>query len=382
MIHIRPFAVAASLATILAVVLTSCGQPPQPPPMTSTVIIAGATGNEPLINDLAPYLAGIGEGSTVAILTDEGKPKVLATETLGNLSNNDTERADQIRALSDGALKLVSKATATSPEQNPMEALSLGASIIQAAQGKKQLIFTSSMLQTVGDFLMQNGLLDAQASDVVAALKARGSLPPLKDVLVILAGLGQVQGSQSIDADGRAKLTEFWVAILTASGATVKIAPPSATTPRTNVKETVTPVQFQSNPVTVKNCRTVLSATQVGFLPGTAQFRDPSAAQRTIKDVVALLRGCHGQVTITGTTSSEGTAAGNRHLAAARAQAVAQILAAGLHTVPTDFVIRGLGYDMASNTVVNDRAADGSLEPVLANSNRKVVISVGQLAAS
>jgi len=126
----------------------------------------------------------------------------------------------------------------------------------------------------------------------------------------------------------------------------------------------------------------VLSATQVGFLPGTAQFRDPSAAQRTIKDVVALLRGCHGQVTITGTTSSEGTAAGNRHLAAARAQAVAQILAAGLHTVPTDFVIRGLGYDMASNTVVNDRAADGSLEPVLANSNRKVVISVGQLAAS
>lgn len=378
------FRVAVVLAVTLGVfpAMTACTNGDDATPVDSTVFIAASHANEPLIPASAfqPYLDTLGEGSTVAVVTDEGIPRILGTETLTDLPTNPTRRAERIEALRTGALELVATAAAITPESNPFEALSVAGEILRGAPGTKRVVSASSMLQSTAPLLMQVGLLDAEPADIVTALESSGALPNLQGVEVVLLGVAQVQTPQSaLDQANRNKLADLVEAVVKAAGGTLVVAAPPATQPRVDTPHPVTPIPINPavvDPPPTQPCVVELSAHDIAFLPDSAELRNPEEAATTVAAVAASLRSCPGRVTLTGTTSSAGTEEARVQLSLQRATTVATLLARVLQVEVGTFDIIGLGHDLASGTVQPDRNPDGTLDPGLALSNRKVIISV------
>lgn len=374
----RSLAARAAVVGLALAGLTACSTPAAAQP-TGVAVVLGAHANQPQYG--AATLAGalgdvVAEGATIAVVTDEGAPRLVFKATVGELASNPVTRAEQVDGVRAGLVAAIDSTVAVTPESNPLEAIAQAAEALRDVQGERRIVVTSALLQTTGTLDFTTGLLAAEPGDVVEALE--GSLPALSGFRVELLAAGQSAPPQpALDAPARARLASIWTAVLTAAGAEVAVAatqvgvaPPAGLPP-------VTPVAVGSTaPVTASGCRAVVPDARVAFAPDSADFLDPSAARSVIAEVAKQLVGCPGTVRILGTTSSAGTPEGRARVSTARANAVAGLLAQALGRDVAAFDVRGLGWDTGEGECVDDRV-DGRLVEELMVLNRKTLIVVG-----
>lgn len=364
---------------LIAAGLTACGTPPPPAP-TAVAIVLGAHANQLQFGSsaLAEVLdEALRENATVAIVTDEGTPQLVAKATIGELPNNPGTRAREMREIRASVAAAIDGTYAATPESDPLEAIAVAAASVRGLADTTRVVVTSSMLATTGALDMTEGLLNADPADVLEVVEP--ALPDLTGgVVVELVGIGQTRLPQEpLTEMGRKRLISLWTVILEAAGATVQIpSTPVGTEPPAELPP-VTPVPVTPPAPFVAPCYASLSDSSVGgFRPDEAEFNDPAAARQVVADVAAQLAGCAGtNVSVVGTTSSYGSAAGRQQISTARAQLVASLLAAELGRDASSFAVRGAGYDVGAGCIV-DRAADGTLVEELAAQNRRVIITI------
>lgn len=370
----------ALTAGVLGVGLTACGPPPASPVPTAVAIVLGAHANQPQFGSSA--LAGVldsalKEHTTVAIVTDEGTPQLVGKATIGELPNNPGTRAREMREIRASVESAIDGTFAATPESDPLEAIAVAAAAVRGVADSTRVVVTSSMLATTGALNMTDGLLNGDPADVLEAVGP--ALPDLSGgVVVELVGIGQTRGPQEpLTETGRKRLIALWTVILEAAGATVQVpSTPVGTEPPAGLPP-VTPVPVTPAAPVVTPCSASVSDSSVGgFRPDEPEFNDPAAARQVVADVAAQLAGCAGtNVSVVGTTSSSGTAPGRQQISTARAQRVADLLAAELGRDAGTFDVLGVGYDVGAGCIV-DRRPDGTLVEELAAQNRRVIITI------
>jgi OmpA-OmpF porin, OOP family len=126
---------------------------------------------------------------------------------------------------------------------------------------------------------------------------------------------------------------------------------------------------------TFNHCGTIVlsDAGTVGFVVGTANFRDSSAADATLSQLAATLKQGTEHITLIGSTSTEGGDAINNPLSLHRAQAVEQVLVS--MGIPASR-ITAIGDGSHWPGRVPDTAPNGELLPGPAEQDREVIVQL------
>jgi outer membrane protein OmpA-like peptidoglycan-associated protein len=128
-------------------------------------------------------------------------------------------------------------------------------------------------------------------------------------------------------------------------------------------------------PPNFKNCgTTVLSdAGSVGFKVGMASFRDTPAAESTLSKLAAVLKQGNEQITLIGSTSTEGGDAVNNPLSRQRADAVKGVLVS-LGVPGSRITVVGDGAHYPGR--VPDMGPNGQLMLAQAEQDREVIVQL------
>lgn len=372
---------AAIIALVFGLAACGGGSPPVQAPAADPAAVAVVTGdaNSPAAVETSTIEAllnrAFDRNAGFAVVDAGGRPQLFATTlggTFGNSDARDAARAEQVSA----AIRALYKVIPVTSESDPWTAVSEAIGWLHD-QGGGTLVVENSGLGTTG-FLnyRQPGLLEADPAELVAFARAHHEEPDATGIKVILLGIGWTAPPQpALDAPGRVNLVSQWAALLKAAGAQVSIdqtpltgpAPPGA--PKVSLV-TTTQVIWKPPPGT---CGAAFNTTELYFIVGTAQLRDPAAAAPALRNVVAELKANRRVATITGTTSSEGGPAINVPLSKKRAQATAQLMESmGLPRWQIGQII-GLGSHFRG--YVPDIGPGGVLLPGPAAQNRQVIVS-------
>jgi OOP family OmpA-OmpF porin len=251
----------------------------------------------------------------------------------------------------------------------------------------KVLIIADPLLPTAGDLQFQRLGFDWTSEDIWERLNSHKptNLPDLRDIHVIVLGLGVTTSPQEALDEGRKKqLEDLWRTILIRSGnkgTRVDFAPDGvgAEPSPSRFKVSVVPVKRPEPPGPESQpCKEqVIPETVVQFKPDTAEFLAPELAQAAAERVAQALKNCPGRLTVTGTTSSWGTEAGRKRVSTDRAESFRSLLANVLNVSPASIVAVGVGMHFPA--YVNDRSRAGELIPELAIRNRTVRVTVASL---
>lgn len=226
------------------------------------------------------------------------------------------------------------------------------------------------------------GVISASADEVAAALAARAAMPRFGEVRtdVVLTGVGYTASDSTqtpLRQADRDNLAEIYTTVLTAAGASTVTdlrVPRTGSGPST--EHTVNPIPVPPA-IPLNFCGTTVfdNTSQLGFVQDTASFRDPAAAHASLAELGARLAGDPGRrVEIVGTTANWGSDDYKLALSNARASAAADaIVAAGASR--NQITTRGVGSNF-SDYDPRELRPDGTLDPVIANTNRSVRITV------
>ena len=262
------------------------------------------------------------------------------------------------------------------PEADTLGAISSAQRALQDASGDKTMKIADSLLSTAGVLQFQVGLLDSTPEDVVASVN-KEELPDLGGIDVEIYGAGAVRDPQAALTEGKRKrLEEIWSRLFKEAGAksvTFHPALSEAKDPGPLPPVTVVAISNSIAAAPPVGCTQVLSEQLVQFVPDTADFADPNAARQTIAGVAASMKGCQGKISVTGTTSSWGDAAGRQRTSQDRAETVRNELAAAMGIDASAIVALGVGMDFPEYII--DRDASGRLIPAEAAKNRTVRIT-------
>jgi outer membrane protein OmpA-like peptidoglycan-associated protein len=373
--------IAVVAALIVVAGLTGCGAV-KVAPAEGIAFVVGVRANTPAPD--AAALAGLiptdlPVGSVVTVSGVSGSPdgvpgKGFTFTDMGNPTDNQNE------VLTDKALlvKSLTGVRASTAEADLIGAMAAAARSIQGVTGAKRLIVADSTLSTSGVLEFQRNLLSTPSDDVVEAVPA-SNLPSLQGMAVTIVGQGNtVPPQQPLGVDDRAILRQIWAGLLRRAGVTSLTYVDGSPTGRgTAGVPTVTPVQvLPVDPVTFPSkCTAVIPQTRIQFQVGTAVFLDSATASPAITTVAAALKGCQGTVTVSGTTSSEGSPASNRALSLSRATTVRALLAPLMGRPVSAIRVQGLASTFPG--FVPDLNPDGTLNVPAAEQDRKVIISVG-----
>jgi outer membrane protein OmpA-like peptidoglycan-associated protein len=281
------------------------------PPSLPTLIETAANDQEP-----------------ITLIRIDGKPKVFPVARFTTDAKNSESRSDAVNGYVTGVEALVDGPDmhAVVPQADVLTALSFAAA---ATPSNGNIIVIDSGLQTVGPLDYQvAGMLMSPPSDVVTFLRGKRLIPALTGRHVLLSGFGYTAAPQAaLDQPERNNVAAQWAAIVTAGGACVTVDQSPNTSQEKPGLPAVATVPLPAPPA-FKNCgTTVLSdAGSVGFNDGQASFRDPSEAKDALSRLATLLKQGTEQVTLIGSTSSEGGDAVNDPLSVNRAAAVKAVL--------------------------------------------------------
>lgn len=112
----------------------------------------------------------------------------------------------------------------------------------------------------------------------------------------------------------------------------------------------------------------------VGFLPDSAELRDPRATDTVLRPYADALAVGRVRAELTGTTSSAGDEQGRLALSRDRAATIARLLVRSSGSDPALVISRGVGTHFAGFRP--DRGASGALDPVRAAANRQVIVAL------
>lgn len=270
-------------------------------------------------------------------------------------------------------------AVATSPQNDPLEAIAKAAGELRQREGEATIVVLDNLLQTSGALALQNGTIYAEPDEVVEQLAAKGYLPDLTGVTIVLAQTGAVvpgtdQGQfTSIAAD---RLERLWVSILESGGARVEVLDVSNDADAVVTEQPMAIVPVEPLVPVQAGCSQGMPDSILAFEPDSATFVAGTDPEAVVTGVVAQLQasGCTGDITVIGTTSSAGTEASREHVATIRTEAVARLLASALSIDVADIRTDPVGY--SETYCAHDRDADGVLVPELAAACRQVIISI------
>ena len=385
-IRTRPAAVAAAVVA-LAASAAGCGgddtEAASRPlacarPDASVALAVGVRSNNPGFA-LSDGVKGLLNGSAkarkkITLIRLDGSPAQVFSEAFTSRAGNERAReADLDRYQARFNQALTTGARARVPEADVLGALTLAG---RSAGPGGNVVIVDSGLQTTSPLDFRDGLLEAEPDDVVAYLKRSEQLPDLSGRRVILSGIGFTAPPQPrLDNRGQSRTAAIWKKIAEAAGAacvveddnpSTEAAPPGL--PKVSPVAPPEPTRFSS-------CgRTDLGEKDdLGFVQGTATFRDPNGARKTLRELAAIVREGGQTVELTGATSSEGSDADNQRLSEERAEAVEQVLVG--EGVPADRIdAKGAGEKLPGRE--DDLGPGGALLPGPAARNRKVVVEL------
>lgn len=316
-------------------------------------------------------------GKAISLIRIDGQPKIFTAPPFTTDAANSAARqqalAGDINANITALLR--NQIHAQVPQANVLAALDLAASVT-GPDGN--IVVIDSGLQTVAPLeYQQAGLMMAPPSDVVTFLKQKNLIPDLTGRHVLLSGFGYTALPQpGLDEAQRDNVISQWQGIIQAGGGCASVNAAANTAPEV---AGLPAVSVASPPVTptFNNCGTiVLSDTgSVGFVVAKATFRDPAAAQATLRQLASTLRQGSEHITLIGSTSSEGGDAINNPLSQQRADAVQSVLVS--MGIPASR-ITSMGEGSHWPGRLPDIGPNGDLLPAQAEQDREVIVQLPQ----
>lgn len=352
-------------------------------PQRPVALAIGVRSNSPM-----PYLtpgiadivnSAISSHDTVAMVRLDGSPKVIFnqafTPTGSNTQQRNIEYNTYINTLN-GILQGTTSQPSTDIQAQVGQADMLGGLDVAASEVPVggNVVVVDSGVQTTEPLNFATGLLSADPQTVVEYLKRGHELPDLAGKQVYFFGLGWTASPQpSLGINYRDKVVQIWQAIARAAGAKCVGVDPNANTksavPNLPAVSVVHPPP-PPRPLIACSTTDLNDANHVGFVFDSTTFRDPAGARVTLKKLANVILNNDDSITLTGSTSSEGSDAYNQVLSLHRAQAVKaeleQLGVPGSHI--TTF---GDGSHLPGR--LNDRGPNGKLRIGAAIQNRKVV---------
>lgn len=389
--HTRILAAAAA-----AVVLAGCGSLAE---ITSTAVTAAQTCPHPdgmifIIGvhrdapapQLDPVLecelrAVISTGGPVRIVIPDSPPQLLSPQLEpvngGTLAQQASPRVQHDVQLAD---RDISNARPDAPGVDDLNALAVAADEARTLGGAGiEIVLIDSGLDDRGalNFTVP-GLLAATPAEIVSQLRATGNLPGLRQLTVVLVGLGYTAPPQApLPANWRASLTAIWCAVVTAAGGTVRVIPQPGLSASIVTGEPVrlVPVPSDGSARPAPGRTIVFSGiSAVRFQPNTTAFVDQVAAIKALAPIAHwLAAGPARHARLEGTTADVGPMPGQVKLSLQRADRVQAVLIS-LGAQPTQITTTGAGSDFPQ--FVRDRDAEGTLLAAPATLNRSVRITL------
>ena len=313
----------------------------------------------------------------ISLIRIDGQPKIFTLPIFSAKTDNAVARKqDLINYLNYYVTPILQgQIHARVAQSDVLTAIDLAA----AATGPDgNIIVVDSGLQTVAPLeYQQAGVLMASPSSVVTYLRQESLLPNLSGRHVLLSGFGYTASPQPILNEAqRDNVINQWKSIVRAGGACVTADPQPNTAAEISG---LPPVSIVAPPVTpvFRNCGNILleDAGTVGFNADTATFRDPSAAEATLSQLVDKLKQSTEHITLIGSTSSEGSDAVNNALSLDRAKAVERVLVS--QGIPASRITTyGDGSHWPGR--VPDIGPSGVLLPGPAEEDREVIVQLPQ----
>jgi outer membrane protein OmpA-like peptidoglycan-associated protein len=382
----RPLATAVVLA--MASTTVACSTDPEsaatPPPAVGVVVSVHRNAPKIPRKQVLDALPALPNGSRLIAIGVDGSVDGtdLVDLTIATARSSDDRRKAVARAKLELAGKLDS-AIAQAPESDPLGAIAVAARRLRGSSGEKTLIIADPMLPTSGDLQLQRIGFNWSTEDLWELLSSRqpSNLPDLRDIRVVVVGLGATVPPQAALDEGRIKqLEDLWSTVLIRSGAKDKKVEFVAVglgqeLSKSAYKVSLIPVKRPAPPpVVVLPCKElVIPETVVQFKSDTAEFLAPAEARAAAERVARAFKNCPGRLTVTGTTSSWGTEAGRKRVSTARAGAFRSLLAEVLGVSSASIAAVGVGMHFPA--FVKDRSATNDLLPELAIRNRTVRVT-------
>lgn len=285
--------------------------------------------------ELSKVVSDVEAGRTdlgVTMVRADGVPTIGCVRAYQPPTGNDHAKEYYRNQFKQAVSQEIRGLRATTPETDTLAAL--GQAGAAAGPGGTVALIDSG-LQTVAplDF-RANGLLNADPDRLVAELGRQQLLPDLADRKVILVGIGYTAPPQApLNESQRGRLIELWQRIATASGAreVVTVTTPNTTDPEAGLPPVgEVPVPPAGDiPLGCDMKGVFPDDGDVGFLPGTTDFRDEGAARRALAKVADWLGGAPGATAaVTGSVAHYGDDDANG-LPLARAEQVRRVLVEG-----------------------------------------------------
>lgn len=367
-------AVALMLTLTLALTLAACASPARelPDPKNLACVLTVADNNPvieriPEINELTP-------GSTYTVINCEGDPAVVVSDTVPEYRGNgyteamiSKRKAEVMSAIRGAALNV----TPASNEVDIAAATELAVRSLRAnaADGRDNtLAFYGSGISTKGlinmcDVPICDMDIDSSVDSITKALAL-----DMQGIDITMSYLGDTAGEQGrLSGEEKTRLREFYSKLFTALGAdSVDFPQDIPTGGGYSFEGTSVSVMKTAESGTGLVVSEVLgtdgilefSEDAIGFVRDSTELIDPSAAAKTLSDVIAYMKSdSEFQLLICGTTTSYGEAGACLDFSLRRAQRVRELMMAQgidggrLHTV-------GCGYtSMLYVDDVNDPSA-------------------------
>jgi OmpA-OmpF porin, OOP family len=313
----------------------------------------------------------------ISLIRIDGQPKIFPLPPFSTTANNPASRSQAVNKYLKAEVSPVlnSQIQAQVPQADVLAALSLAAA---ATAPNGNIIVIDSGLQTVAPLAYQqsSSLMMSPPGDIVTFLKQERLLPDLKGRHVLLSGFGYTASPQpGLNQAQRNSIIAQWEDIVTAGGGCVT----ADTLPNTAAEVPgLPPVSVVTPPPTPSfhnNCGTIVlsDAGTVGFVVGTATFRDPSEADATLSQLADTLKRGTEHITLIGSTSTEGGDAINNPLSLRRAEAVERVLVSmGISAGRITAVGDGSHWPGR----VPDIGPNGELLPGPAEQDREVIVQL------
>lgn len=314
---------------------------------------------------------------TVTLVRLDGKPKIIFSQAFTPGANSQITKLNRnkyvtnLNQILQGTPQSATDIRAQAPQADMLDALAEAASTVPAGG---DVVVMDSGLQTVEPLDFRTGLLSDDPSSIVDYLRHAGELPDLKGRHIYFTGLGWTATPQpTLSISDRQKVVQIWEQIAQAAGAACVTLDQTANT--SNAVPDRPPVAIVTPPPpppppTPCSVINLGDANNVGFEFDSTTFRDPSGARATLQKLANVLMQPGESVTLTGSTSSEGSDQYNLDLSLSRANAVKTVLVQ-LGVPSSEIQTFGDGSHLPGR--LNDRGPNGQLLIGPAIQNRKVV---------